>query len=123
MLATYTLWTEDPVNQLLLAGLLGHDISMDDINEQLCMLYPRSAHVRGCDDYEFRRPPAATTDALPGSPAKVAVMRARQAAGEGLWKHPGDAEFAHAPAQAIVTLRDGGKGTRGPLIDETAADE
>jgi hypothetical protein len=53
-------------------------------------LYP-SACVRGIEDFLGKAPlPPAPTDALPGSPEKVAILEERARRRQALW-HPDDA--------------------------------
>jgi hypothetical protein len=58
-------------------------------------LYPSTSKFarRGVKDFNGRGPqPALPTKAMPGTPAKVAVLEQRARLGQSLW-HPDDARF------------------------------
>jgi hypothetical protein len=57
-------------------------------------LYPCTSKFgrRGLDNTGRRSPPATPTQALPGTPEKIAVLRERARLGLELW-HPADALF------------------------------
>lgn len=63
------------------------------------------------EDYPEVSPPAATVDAPPGCPAKLAVMADRLARGEELF-HPGDAGLSSGGRRAAVVERRNGTGRR-----------
>lgn len=61
--------------------------------------------TRLVDGYYHLPPPAEATDAIPGTPEKVEVLRRRVERGEGLW-HPGDATAQGRTS--VLRLRSGG---------------
>ena len=60
--------------------------------------YPSTSKFaqRGIDDFNGRAPLPAPTDALPGTPEKVAVLMQRARLKQALW-HPQDATHEDAP--------------------------
>jgi hypothetical protein len=53
------------------------------------LMIVQSSHWSFEPDFRNEKPASTPTDAMPGTPAKIAVIRARLARGESLW-HPED---------------------------------
>ena len=64
-------------------------------------LYPSTSKFarRGVKDFNGRARLPEPTDALPGTPAKVAVLELRARLGQQLW-HPLDARLSRSPPEA-----------------------